>query len=63
VFRRNDWWVLKGGGSAIGKKGLYIKPDFKDPGHTTVTAVEALKGYDKYRIGSDSPLRGLGASF
>jgi Right handed beta helix region len=71
IFRRNDWWVLRGKGSPIGNpignpigaKGLYIKPDFKDPGHTQVTTVEELKGYDKYRIGAASPLHGLGAGF
>jgi Right handed beta helix region len=62
VYERNDWWVLRGKGSAIGVHGLYLKPDFKDPGHTKVTEVGELRGYDKYRI-SDSPLRGLGASF
>jgi Right handed beta helix region len=63
MFRRNDWWVLNGRGSAIGKKGLYIKPDFKDPGHTHVTTVESLKGYDKYRIVGQPVLKGIGASF
>jgi hypothetical protein len=52
VFGKNDWWVLRGGGSAIGVKGLYIKPDFKDPGRTHI-----------YRLRPNSPLRGLGAGF
>jgi hypothetical protein len=52
VFKSNDWWVLRGRGNAIGEKGLYIKPDFKDPGVT-----------HKYRLGPNSPLRGLGAGF
>ena len=63
VFRRNDWWVLNGRGSAIGKEGLYIKPDFKDPGHTHVTTVKEMKGYDKYRIVGQPVLKGIGASF
>ena len=41
----------------------YIKPDFKDPGHTHVTTVESLKGYDKYRIVGQPVLKGIGASF
>ena len=63
VFERNDWWVLSGRGNAIGVHALYLKPDFKAPGHTQVTAVGELRGYRKYRIGADSPLRGLGAGF
>jgi len=63
VFRRNDWWVLDSRGRAIGEKGLYIKPDFKDPGHTQVTTVGEMKGYDKYRIVGQLVLKGIGANF
>ena len=63
VFMRNDWWVLRGKGTAVGMKGLYVKPDFKNPGNTQVTGVEALKGYDKYRVLGPAELRGIGASF
>src|SRR5580658_4059194 len=56
VFVRNDWWVLHSASGASGKPGdaglvgLFVKPEFKSPGGTTVTEVKGLVGYDKYRV-------------
>ena len=67
VFRRNDWWVLRGNGKApmpVPMPGnMYIKPSFADPGNTKVTSVRELSGYSKYRLAPASPLKGLGAGF
>jgi Right handed beta helix region len=60
VFEGNDWWVLRPGAvaAAVGAKDLYIKPGFKNPGNTHVTDVRGLRGYDKYRLSRQSPLKG-----
>lgn len=68
VFRRNDWWVLRGedrgrADAAEGGRALYRDPAFRDPGNTEDTTVAALKKYSKYRFPEGSPLRGLGANF
>jgi hypothetical protein len=65
VFKRNDWWVLNKPvkGAFVGEGGYYLKPDFKDPGHTRVTTVGEMKGYDKYRIVGQLVLKGIGANF
>jgi hypothetical protein len=67
VFSGNDWWVLHGGGAAVGDKGYYEKPDFKDPGGTRVTDIKGLAGFGKYKVSAGSvllrggvDLRGLG---
>lgn len=67
VFRRNDWWVLRGedrrrADAAEGGTALYRDPVFRDPGNTGDTTVAALKKYNKYRLPEGSPLRGLGAN-
>jgi hypothetical protein len=56
VFEGNDWWVLRKGGEAVGGKGYFFKPDFKNPGNTRATDVKILAGYDKYRISAGSVL-------
>lgn len=65
VFKRNDWWVLNKPvkGAFVGEGGYYLKPDFKNPGHTMVTDVRKLQGYDKYRIVGQLVLKGIGANF
>ncbi|HUB59728.1 MAG TPA: right-handed parallel beta-helix repeat-containing protein [Puia sp.] len=69
VFRGNDWWVLGSGDGRsrfpgdAGLPGLFVKPEFKDPGGTAVTDVRGLAHYDKYRVVGPAELRGKGARF
>ena len=56
IFDGNDWWVLRKGGAAVGDKGYYFKPDFKDAGGTRVTDVKAMKGFGKYKVSVGSAL-------
>jgi Right handed beta helix region len=69
VFVQNDWWVLHAASGVSGKPGdaglvgLFVKPEFKNPGGTTVTDVKGLVGYDKYRVIGPGALKGIGAHF
>ncbi len=69
VFDGNDWWVLhsSSGRSSkpgdMGLPGLFVRPEFKNPGGTKVTTVDALGRYDKYRLAPGSALHGTGANF
>ncbi|HTR29030.1 MAG TPA: right-handed parallel beta-helix repeat-containing protein, partial [Puia sp.] len=69
VFRNNDWWVLRGKSGKSGRpgdahvSGLFVNPEFKNPGGTMVTDVRGLTGYEKYNVLGPAALRGIGASF
>lgn len=69
VFQHNDWWVLHApsGKSSkpgdLGLPGLFIKPDFRNPGGTKATDAGDLAGYSKYRLAPRSVLHGVGAKF
>jgi hypothetical protein len=67
VFDGNDWWVV---GVPSGRSdkpedkglpGLFVRPEFKNPGETKVTNVRGLAGYDKYKVLGPAELKGLGA--
>ncbi len=67
VFEGNDWWVLHAASGLSGKPedaglvGLFVKPEFKNPGGTRVTDVRGLVVYDKYRVIGPEVLKGIGA--
>jgi hypothetical protein len=67
VLEGNDWWVLHAASGLSGKTGdaglvgLFVKPEFKDPGGTMVKDVRGLKGYDKYKVLGPEVLKGIGA--
>lgn len=69
VFRNNDWWVLRGSSGRSGRpgdahiSGLFVYPEFKNPGGTMVSDVKGLAMYDKYRVAGPAILQGIGAVF
>ena len=52
-------WALKQGQEEKDGKviGLNIKPEFKNPGNTTITSAAQLKNFTNYQLGKNSLLR------
>jgi hypothetical protein len=54
---------LSGKSGDAGLVGLYVKPEFKNPGGTTLADVRGLAGFDKYKVVGPAALKGIGARF